>query len=191
MKLKTINYERIKKLGRKKLYMIAIALSITGTIRTISAHSIRTDQINQEINENYEKVYTSMYIDENNTLYDVAKKHYNPQFYHSIDTYLDEIYTVNGITKHDIIQNTNIIIPRYVTKKEIIQMDYQNTNITIPYKVKFGDTLSEIALVYGTSVEKIKYINHIKDDKIYVDQILMINTTQEYLDKLENKGNIL
>lgn len=43
--------------------------------------------------------------------------------------------------------------------------------VVSPYKVKSGDTLSKIAIKYGTTVAKLKTLNHIKDvNKIYVGQ---------------------
>ena len=42
------------------------------------------------------------------------------------------------------------------------------------YKVKSGDTLSEIAQRYRTSVSAIKRLNHLKSDRINIGQILKI-----------------
>ena len=52
---------------------------------------------------------------------------------------------------------------------------YSKTSITITYTVKKGDTLSEIAKKYGTTVDKIVKDNNIKDkNKIYVGQKIVI-----------------
>ncbi|MCY7063761.1 LysM peptidoglycan-binding domain-containing protein [Streptococcus oralis] len=49
---------------------------------------------------------------------------------------------------------------------------------TITYTVKSGDTLSEIAEKYNTTVEKLAAKNNIKDiHLIYVDQVLVIEGT--------------
>ncbi len=46
---------------------------------------------------------------------------------------------------------------------------------TVTYTVKSGDTLSEIAEKYNTTVEKLAAKNNIKDiHLIYVDQVLVI-----------------
>ena len=47
---------------------------------------------------------------------------------------------------------------------------------TKTYTVKPGDTLSEIAETYNTTVEKLAKLNNIKNvDLIFVDQVLVIN----------------
>ena len=49
---------------------------------------------------------------------------------------------------------------------------------TVTYTVKSGDTLSEIAEKYNTTVEKLAAKNNIKDiHLIYVDQVLVIEAT--------------
>ena len=49
---------------------------------------------------------------------------------------------------------------------------------TVTYTVKSGDTLSEIAEKYNTTVEKLAAKNNIKDiHLIYVDQVLVIEGT--------------
>ena len=55
-------------------------------------------------------------------------------------------------------------------KKEVKK---KNTS-TRKYKVKSGETLSEIAEKHITSVSKIKKINHLKSDNIRIGQILKI-----------------
>ena len=53
----------------------------------------------------------------------------------------------------------------------------EGSNTNIKYTVKRGDTLSEIAQKYGTTVSKIARDNNIKNvDKIYVGQVLRIET---------------
>ena len=46
----------------------------------------------------------------------------------------------------------------------------------IYYTVRYGDTLSEIAMVYRTSVKKIKKWNGLRTDRIYSGQKLKIWT---------------
>lgn len=47
----------------------------------------------------------------------------------------------------------------------------------VKYKVKKGDTLSKIAKKYGTTVEKIKKLNHLKSDMIHVGQVLTVKSS--------------
>lgn len=42
------------------------------------------------------------------------------------------------------------------------------------YTVKKGDTLYSIAIKYDTSVDKIKNLNYLKDDNLYIGQVLRI-----------------
>ena len=48
---------------------------------------------------------------------------------------------------------------------------------TVKYKVKKGDTLSKIAKKYGTTVEKIKKLNHLKSDMIHEGQVLIVKSS--------------
>ncbi|PKM93482.1 MAG: glycosyl hydrolase [Firmicutes bacterium HGW-Firmicutes-1] len=45
---------------------------------------------------------------------------------------------------------------------------------SFPYTVQAGDTLSKIALLYGTDVAKIKSINNLTSDTIFIGQTLII-----------------
>lgn len=52
------------------------------------------------------------------------------------------------------------------------------------YKVKSGDTLSTIAQKYGTTVEKLASINHIKNvNVIHVGQVLNLPTKSSDAEK--------
>jgi len=52
-----------------------------------------------------------------------------------------------------------------------------NNSNTSTYTVKAGDTLSDIAKKYNTTVDKLKSLNQIKDvNKIYISQVLKLTT---------------
>ncbi len=53
------------------------------------------------------------------------------------------------------------------------------TDNTIDYVVKSGDSLSAIAYKYGTTVSKIKELNNLSSDVIYVGQVLLIPSEAE------------
>lgn len=90
--------------------------------------------------------------------------------------------SVNQIAKINDIANVNLIYPG--EKIRITSLSNtnssQNQNISQPttntrYTVKRGDTLSGIALRYGTTVQNLVNLNGIKNpDLIYVGQILII-----------------
>ena len=52
-----------------------------------------------------------------------------------------------------------------------------NSTSTITYTVKSGDTLSRIAVQYGTTVSAIKTLNNLRSDLIYVGQKLKVTST--------------
>lgn len=79
--------------------------------------------------------------------------------------------TVNEIARLNNIKNVNLIYPCQIL--EIIPY-YKNDYIT--YTVKYGDTLSQIAYKYGTTVNSIVNLNNIQNPNlIFVGQILKIN----------------
>lgn len=90
--------------------------------------------------------------------------------------------TVNQIAQINNISNINLIYPGEKIRITSISKpkSSQNHNITPPstlinYIVKKGDTLSEIALRYGTTVQQIVNINGIQNaNLIYVGQIIKI-----------------
>ncbi len=65
-----------------------------------------------------------------------------------------------------------ICIP--VKKKRVKKSSSKYYTKYIHYRVRRGDTLSEIAKKYGTSVRAIKKANRLKSDRIYVGQVLKI-----------------
>ena len=65
------------------------------------------------------------------------------------------------------------------TKEDAIKTDENDTNEMITYTVKKGDTLSEIAKEYNTTVDQIAGLNGIKNKNlIYVGEILKIDVTR-------------
>lgn len=86
--------------------------------------------------------------------------------------------TINSLVKLNRIKNPNLI---YTGQRIIINPNSnsegngQNSCGKILYKIKYGDTLSHIALKYHTTVQKIAIINHIPNPNlIYAGHILQI-----------------
>lgn len=84
-------------------------------------------------------------------------------------TTVDNLVQLNGI------RNPNLI---YVGQKLIIQTRVNTGTSTTTYTVKRGDTLSEIALKYGTTVNTLVQLNGIRNPNlIYVGQKINIPTS--------------
>lgn len=84
--------------------------------------------------------------------------------------------TVNNIAKLNNIKNTNLIFPgqRFVITSSTTSPN-TSTSKTIFYKIRYGDTLSKIALKYNTSVSRIANLNKIRNPNlIYAGNTLKI-----------------
>ncbi|MDF2857737.1 MAG: peptidoglycan endopeptidase [Neobacillus sp.] len=66
-------------------------------------------------------------------------------------------------------------IVRAVSTAAFLSTVYAGTAFASEYTVKKGDTLSKIALDHQTSVSKIKTLNNLKSDMIYVNQKLKLS----------------
>lgn len=92
---------------------------------------------------------------------------------------LNQIANVYGVTVESIVIENNIENPNliFVGERLIIEdirYDIHETNHSI-YTVRYGDTLSQIALRYGVSVEQIARLNQISNiNLIYVGEKLRI-----------------
>ncbi len=89
---------------------------------------------------------------------------------------LSQIAKRYNVTVQSIVDLNNIQNPNYIYVGNVIKIEVNsNANNGIIYTVKRGDTLSEIALKYGTTVNKISEQNNITNvNKIYVGQTLKI-----------------
>lgn len=75
--------------------------------------------------------------------------------------------SVNSIVNLNNIKNPNLIFPGQkfvITSNEISQNN--STSKTIFYKIRYGDTLSAIALKYNTSISKVAKLNNIKNPNL-------------------------
>ena len=81
--------------------------------------------------------------------------------------------TVSHLARINNIKNPNLI---YAGEIIIISHNHNNCNNQKIYTIQFGDTLSEIALRYNTTVSKLVRINNIANpDLIYAGEELRIN----------------
>ena len=111
--------------------------------------------------------------------------------------------TTNGMKKPELIFYVDKSFTTIVNDKGLNFQDMPNHEVTIPdnetpteyitYKIKKGDTLSEIAQEYGTTVSTLARINNIKDvDKIYAGNTLKIPTNNSsYIEYTIKRGDTL
>ena len=100
--------------------------------------------------------------------------------------------SINEIVAVNKISNPNAIKPRSILKipmegyKEYIS----STDNKIVHTVRFGDTLSEIAMKYSTSVKKIKQLNGLRNDIVRTGQKLQIyvSADNKKSDKVEGSS---
>jgi LysM repeat protein len=127
---------------------------------------IRLDDCNSFVNiQQHFYKYRQKYIDKKLNSESVLDELFLEEF-ESDTTKVEALH----LTDSALISNKIIYEPKVDQKKEVKK---KNTS-TRKYKVKSGETLSEIAEKHRTSVSKIKKINHLKSDNIRIGQILKI-----------------
>ena len=111
--------------------------------------------------------------------------------------------TINGMKKPELIFYVDKSFTTIINDKGLNFQDMPKHEVTpelpetpteyIIYKIKKGDTLSEIAKEYGTTVSTLASINNIKDvDKIYAGNTLKIPTNNSsYIEYTIKKGDTL
>ena len=111
--------------------------------------------------------------------------------------------TTNGMKKPELIFYVDKSFTTIINAKGLNFQDMPTEEVTTPtpetpkkyitYKIKKGDTLSEIAKKYGTTVGALASINNIKDvDKIYAGNKLKIPTNNSsYIEYKIKRGDTL
>ena len=90
-------------------------------------------------------------------------------------TTVSKIMTWNNLKNDKIYIGQKLIVGSKESKNSSNKNNQKpNNSTTITYTVKSGDTLSQIAKKYGTSIDKIKKSNHLSSDKINIGQKLKI-----------------
>ena len=99
---------------------------------------------------------------------------------------IQDITSMNNISQKKYLQPGQVLqIPTQGYDEYMQSMLSSNKTKKIFYTVKSGDTLSEIAIRFRTSVKKIKTWNGIRNDMIYVGKKLTIHIPLNYK---ENKN---
>ena len=106
---------------------------------------------------------------------------------------LNNLIKEYNLTRFDVKQsggsNENTPAPSIPETQKPIDNGNNNTENTSQYTVKSGDTLSAIARRYNTTVAKLKSLNNLKSDTIYVGQKLAVNGAVKEETKPSTGGN--
>lgn len=106
---------------------------------------------------------------------------------------LNNLINEYNLTRFDVKQsggsNGNTPAPSIPETQKPVNNGNNNTENTSQYTVKSGDTLSAIARRYNTTVAKLKSLNSLKSDTIYVGQKLAVNGAVKEETKPSTGGN--
>ncbi|MDL9995177.1 peptidoglycan endopeptidase LytE [Bacillus stercoris] len=89
---------------------------------------------------------------------------------------VNELKKLNGL-KSDLLRVGQVLKLKGSSSSSSSSSSSVSTSSTSTYKVKRGDSLSKIAKQYGTTVSKLKTLNGLKSDVIYVNQVLKVKGT--------------
>ncbi|OTQ87606.1 D-gamma-glutamyl-meso-diaminopimelic acid endopeptidase [Bacillus subtilis subsp. subtilis] len=89
---------------------------------------------------------------------------------------INELKKLNGL-KSDLLRVGQVLKLKGSTSSSSSSSSKVSSSSTSTYKVKSGDSLSKIASKYGTTVSKLKSLNGLKSDVIYVNQVLKVKGT--------------
>lgn len=106
----------------------------------------------------------SIKVKKGDTLWDLSRKY---------DTTISKIKSENHL-RSDIIYVGQTLS---INGKSTSSKSSSSSSSSSTYKVKSGDSLSKIASKYGTTVSKLKSLNGLKSDVIYVNQVLKVKGT--------------
>ncbi|WP_348709612.1 peptidoglycan endopeptidase LytE [Bacillus subtilis] len=89
---------------------------------------------------------------------------------------INELKKLNGL-KSDLLRVGQVLKLKGSTSSSSSSSSKVSSSSTSTYKVKSGDSLSKIASKYATTVSKLKSLNGLKSDVIYVNQVLKVKGT--------------
>lgn len=89
---------------------------------------------------------------------------------------INELKKLNGL-KSDLLRIGQVLKVKGSSSSSSSSSSNVSTSATSTYKVVRGDSLSKIAKKYGTTVSKLKSLNGLKSDLIYVGQVLKVKGT--------------
>ncbi|MCI8548300.1 MAG: LysM peptidoglycan-binding domain-containing protein [Bacilli bacterium] len=104
---------------------------------------------------NYQSI--NYIVQKNDNLYEIAKKY---------NITVEQILNANNLSSNELQVGKTLIIP--------IKDNINNSQNYITYTVKSKDNLYEIAKKYGTTVDQLKQLNHLKSNDLDIGQVLII-----------------
>lgn len=87
---------------------------------------------------------------------------------------LSVIAAANGVSVADLVKWNNIANANVIQVGQTLSLKGPAASTTKTHKVVGGDTLSELAVKYGTTVAKLKQLNGLKSDLIRVGETLRV-----------------
>lgn len=134
-----------------------------------------------DVSDEYTKVYTSVLIEENDTLASIAQKQMNmgayADLYDSTSDYIEEICKINDLDGQ-VHPGNYLIVPQIISTEELERRKEEELSTTFVYTIRPLDTLTSIAATFGDTVEELCERNGISKDDILVDgHSLRVRTT--------------
>ena len=113
------------------------------------------------------------------TLHDVAK---------AFGISVEMLKTANQLER-DLIKPKQILVIPTTAEKERTRVVHKLPGEADPYLVKSGDTLSELSVRMGVSVEEIKQLNHLQSHRLQIGQKLFFKNPVSSLEDEEEMGD--
>ena len=111
---------------------------------------------------------------------------YNCSYYKALQIIANDF----GINYLDLANWNNISNPNLISVGQVLKLN--SSSNCISYVVKSGDTLSDIANMYGTTVNDLVNINNIENPNcIYVGQVIYINSNNNSITHIVQEGEYL
>lgn len=97
--------------SKKQYYHKVFALICILAAAVIIFCSVSSVQADEESGKRY-KYYTSVYVDRDDTLWDIASEYISDE-YEDIRAYMDEVKSINHLTGDELQYGTTICVPYY------------------------------------------------------------------------------
>ena len=100
-----------------------------------------------------------------------------------------EILKATNQLERDLIKPNQVLVIPTMVEREGTRVVHKPANESDPYIVKSGDTLSELSMRTGVSVEEIKQLNHLQSNRLQIGQKLLLKKVASRLDNEEEMGD--